>query len=79
MIPPDVAKDSELHSLTLTRIASTLAEKPFPYSRPKRAGHDWLENVTVDGVLYQLSCCVDDYQNKEFIVIKNIRQHKKMR
>lgn len=79
MIPPDVAKESALHSLTLNKIEHTLAEKTFPYTRPKRTRHNWLEEVTVDGVLYQLSCCVDDYQNKEFIVIRNIRKHKKMR
>ena len=77
--PPDVARRSNLHSLILTRIQSAIAEKPFPYNRPKRTGHNWLEDVVVDGVLYRLSCCVDDYQNKEFIVLRNIKKHKKMR
>lgn len=78
MFTTDAVKESGLHSLKLHKIASTMADKPFP-TRPKRARHNWLESVTVDGVLYELSCCVDDYQNKEFIVVRNIRTHKKLR
>ena len=78
MFTPDAIKESGIHPLKLEKIARTLADKPFP-TRPKRARHGWLEEVILDGVLYQLSCCVDDYQKEEFIVIKNIRTHKKMR
>ena len=78
MFPPDVVRKSSLHSLKLHKIAQALADKPFP-TRPKRTGHTWLESVVVDGVLYELSCCVDDYKDKEFIVVRNIRTHKKVR
>ena len=78
LFTPDVIKESKIHSLLLQKIATTLADKPFP-TRPKRARHNWLEDVVLDGVLYQLSCCVDEYQKEEFIVIKNIRTHKKLR
>jgi hypothetical protein len=79
MFTPDAIKqatDHKLHALTLDKIASAVANKPFP-TRPKRARHKWLEQVIVDGVRYELSCCVDDYENHEFIVVSNIRIHKK--
>lgn len=66
----------QLDGLLIQRIFNALVKARYP-SRAKRAGKDWVENVTVDGALYQLICYVDEKTN--MIVATDIRPPKQMR
>lgn len=66
----------QLPALLIQRILYVLATTRYP-SRPKRARKNWIENVFVDGVLYQLNCFVDE--NTKMIVVTDIRAPKEMR
>ena len=66
----------QLDGTLIQRIFNALTKARYP-SRAKRARKDWVENVTVDGALYQLICHVDD--KTKMIVTTDIRPPKEMR
>jgi hypothetical protein len=66
----------QLPSLLLQKIFSTLVKARYP-SRAKRPRKSWVENVTVDGALYQLICYADE--KTKMIVATDIRPPKEMR
>jgi len=77
MIATDKAiRRCQLSSLLIQKILSTLAKARYP-TRPKRARKNWVENVCVDGTMYQLNCYVDE--NTKMIVTTDIRPPKEMR
>jgi hypothetical protein len=73
---PKALKRCELDPILIQKIFCTMANARYP-TRPKRARKNWVENVTVDGALYQLNCFVDE--NPKMIVVTDIRPPKEMR
>lgn len=67
---------AHLDSLLLQKIFYTLAKARYP-TRPRRARKNWIENVYVDGTMYQLNCFIDE--NAKMIVVTDIRSPKEMR
>jgi hypothetical protein len=61
--------------LLIQRILRELAKTLYP-TRPRNAKDMWIEPVTLDGALFQLSCRIDEKNRK--IVVTNIRPPKKM-
>jgi len=66
----------QLAPLLIQKILNTLAKVRYP-TRPKRARKNWVENVWVDGIMYQLNCFVDE--KTKMIVATDIRAPKEMR
>jgi len=56
-----------------TGISKALADKPFPSGRSKKIGREWIEEVTVYNVLYQLVCLVESVNDEEYFIIKTVR------
>jgi hypothetical protein len=61
--------------LLVQRVLYTLAKAQYP-TRPRSAKDTWIEPVSLEGAMYQLSCRIDE--NNKKIVVTNIRPPKKM-
>lgn len=76
MMTKKATDHANLKNFLLAKISHALASARFA-TRPKRARKNWVENVCVDGVTYQLNCFVDE--KTKMIVISDIRAPKTMR
>lgn len=61
--------------LLIQRVLRALTKAQYP-TRPRRAKDTWIEPVSLEGTMYQLSCRIDEENRK--IVVTHIRFPKKM-